>query len=746
MRTPASAFIFTFILLCSSFGYCQNRQAAIGDLNGDGQPDVVVANPSLNNVGVFLNAGGGLLSAGSFLAIAGRPNSVTLADINGDGKLDILMDVTDSSGGNHLQAMLGDGLGGFAAPVEIPTGGSGPFSNPVVADFNSDGHLDIAFSSNGNLPQISILLGDGHGSFSAPRVIPVANDTTFAADLVLLDINKDGKPDLVVNTARVTGGGFHESFLLLNDGTANFSVSQPSSSAFSSSTAGWVTAVADFDNDGSLDLLFGPNSPAVIMFGDGHGGTLSALGEQPFLGPPQGFAADVDGNQTIDLVSPVSGSYSPGNGHGGFGDAISLGLPQGSTLIAVADMNGDGKPDFIVQSGTSVSVVLNSLAAPAEFSASTQFTMSASAATTSIGLPVTISTSVFSFGGVPAGSVSFFDGAQPLGSAAVNPYGVAAITTSFSVGGVHNLTASFTGALNAGTNTLFLNSNGPGSSSVSVNSSQPTAAAPTVTLTAFPNPARVHGAVTLAANVAASSGTPTGSIVFTADGNVVGVSLLSGSGASLVLPFPTIGPHNIKASYGGDATFPQASSTTMVENIQVSVPADFTMNASPQSATIKAGQTATFNLTINPVGDLASTVGFSCSGLPAASSCSFSPATLTPGINGVSTTLTLTTTAPASLVPLSLRPPGPLVYFLCLCALAGSFVFLWRALSARRDWIRKAALAGVALAFALLLGSCSGSTSVGGGPNGTPVGTSSITVTATSATTHTTALTITVTP
>ena len=450
---------YTLIVFCSiallslsSIGYCQNNQAAVGDLNGDGHPDVVVANPSLNNIGVFLNAGSGTLGAGAFLGVSGRPDSISLADINGDGHLDIILVEVDSSGASHLQVMAGDGAGNFAAPAEIPTGGNSPITNPVVADFNGDGHPDIAFGSNAGQPQVTILFGDGHGGFSAPRVIPVANDTTFAAGLVLLDANKDSKPDLVLNTARVTSGFLHESFLLLNDGAANFSVSHLGNAGFAGDTAGWVTAVADFDNDGFVDLLFGPVTTPYIMFGDGHGGSLFALTGPSLFRAPQGFAADIDGNQTIDLASPT-GTYVPGNGHGGFGDPISLALPQGSTLIAVADMNGDGKPDFVVQSGTSVAVVLNSLTAPANISASTQLQLSLSAATTSVGVPVTLSASALSYGGTPTGSVTFFDGAQSLGSAALNPYGVAAISTSFSAGGVHNLTASLIGTLDPTTNT-----------------------------------------------------------------------------------------------------------------------------------------------------------------------------------------------------------------------------------------------------------------------------------------------------
>jgi hypothetical protein len=208
--------------------------------------------------------------------------------------------------------------------------------------------------------------------------------------------------------------------------------------------------------------------------------------------------------------------------------------------------------------------------------------------------------------------------------------------------------------------------------------------------------------------------------------------------------FPTVGLHNLQATYGGDATFPQATSSTLVEDIRLSVPADFTVNASPQSATVKAGQSATFNLTVNPIGDLASTVGFSCTGLPAASSCSFSPASLTPGINPVSTTLTLTTTAPSAAIPLSMRQPR---LFLWPLALAACWSLLLLTVLRGRGAARRAALVWAAIAFTLFLVSCGGS---GGGTttqqNGTPPGTSSITVTATSATSHTTALVITVTP
>ena len=742
MRVHTRQLMCALVLVgCSCLGFCQNHQVGIADLNGDGQPDIVVANPTLNNVGVFLNTGSGTLGPGSFLAVAGRPSSVSLADLNGDGRLDILLVVVDSSGNTQLQSMLGDGKGGFAAPVAVPTGGAAPLSNTVIADFNGDGILDIAFGVNAVPPEIGILFGDGHGGFSAPRVIAVAGDTTAAVELVLLDANKDSKNDLVVNTARTVSIFIHESFLLLNDGAANFSIAHLNSAGFTGDSAGFVTAVADFNADASPDLLFGPGSLPFIMFGDGHGGTLYTAPELPTFTTPQGFAVDIDGNKTIDLVSSASASYFPGNGNGGFGDAISLLFPAGSVLIAVADFNGDGKPDFVLQSGTNVSVVLNSLTAPANISASTQTQLSLSAVTTSVGLPVTLAASVISYGGVPAGIVTFFDGAQSLGSSPVDIYGFAAVTTSFSTAGLHNnLTASFAGTLDAATNTLFGNSNTQSSpGSISVNSTQPVAQAPTVALAAAPNPGRVRNSVNVTATVTVSSGSPTGNVVLRADGDVVALFPV-GQSANVI--FPAVGLHNLQATYGGDSTFPQATSPTLVEDIRTSLPGDFTVNVSPQSLTIRAGQTATFTITVNPVNGLNSSIMFACSGLPAASSCNFSPASLTPGGSPVSTTLTITTTAPSSAAPIAGLNPWTFAAWPVAMVL-GLFV---AAIGSRGKKSRRWALAFGATALAFCLVSCGGGNSTPPNNPGTPPGTSSITVTATSGTTHAATLSVTVAP
>ncbi len=478
---------------------------------------------------------------------------------------------------------------------------------------------------------------------------------------------------------------------------------------------------------------------------------------------------DFDHNGTTDFVQAEVGApgirYYPGNGHGGFGDPISIST-SAFGILAVADLNGDGFPDLVLQdplNPANISVFLNPGTTPVSIATASQTQISASAATASTAAPVTLIANVSSLNaGSPSGvgTVTFTEGSTTLGTATVDIYGNAALDFTFAAG-LHNVNASFAGVLDPSTNTLFAPSASLSSVAVAVNPGPPAAAAPNITLTTSLTPARQLNPVTFTANVtpsAPSTSSPGGSVVFKADGDVLGSAPLQGTTAQLPIDalgqvvFPTPGLHNITATYGGDATFPPATSATLVEDIRsftavrtassvhltaglfpntsqtfvlnatvvgVSNPpskfiyrvngaflasatqnspnpvlftpqfqgsytisaeypgdavlapstgtttlvvgnpnGDFSMDASPASATIKAGQSATFTITISPVNGMNSPVTFACSGLPAASSCTFSPASVTPNGSPVSTTLTLSTTAASSAaVPFAgLRP------------------------------------------------------------------------------------------
>jgi hypothetical protein len=482
-------------------------------------------------------------------------------------------------------------------------------------------------------------------------------------------------------------------------------------------------------------------------------------------------------------------------------------------------MDGDGQPDLILLDPVTniPSIALNHTLPPTVIQASTLTIGFTSASTASIGQTITLMARANSDGGAPVGTMSFSEGATVLGSAPVNVYGWASLDTVVTTSGTHSYTASFTGGLDAATNTTFGNSSG--SASVFVNNSSPAFAAPTVTLSAAPNPARERNQVTFTVQASSPSGSPTGVIALRADGNVIGSVVIGGNAPSIGpigASFPNPGLHNIQATYGGDGLFPPASSPTVVEDIRAftavrtaptvslnvtpagnsfnlaaslagvsnppanfiyrvngtflaALPAgqaatftppsqgtynvvaqcegdatllparasskivvgnpggDFSLSTQPSSATLAAGQTATFTITISPTAGFNSATTFSCAGLPAASSCSFSPASITPNGAPGSTTLTITTTArsAASVTPVS----GPTLWFF---AAVLSFVMLCLVLvDATR--LRKTIAVGAATAIVLFVVGCGGGNPGPPQNTGTPAGAYQITVAATTA-------------
>jgi hypothetical protein len=173
---------------------------AVGDLNGDGKPDVVVANPYESQVNVFLGNGDG-----TFRPPVAYPADfatwVALADLNGDGILDL---VTLDYSKNSVRIFLGKGDGTFGAPGDF-LAGSRPKS-VVVADLNNDGIPDLVetgfpFGST----VLTVLLGNGDGTFRSPITVQGASGGFQPA--VVADFNNDGIPDLVSNGQIFFGNG-----------------------------------------------------------------------------------------------------------------------------------------------------------------------------------------------------------------------------------------------------------------------------------------------------------------------------------------------------------------------------------------------------------------------------------------------------------------------------------------------------------------------------------------------------------
>jgi hypothetical protein len=395
----------------SSFVPGPNSIAA-ADLNGDGTTDLVTANLNGSSASVFLGNGDGTFRVSNPIALPARAISVAILDVNGDGKPDVL-ELTQ--GVNDLVVLTGKGDGTFNVPTVFNAGGSPlPSWNDrslVLADFNGDGKPDVVAVTEGL--NVSLLLGMGDGTFapSAQSILtgagtawvaagdlngdkivdfvvansagnsvsiftgkannqftpgatyPVGTDPEFVS---LADLNNDGHLDIVVvcKGDSVTPGSV---VILLGNGDGTFT---PAAASLAPGQAPIAAAVADFNNDGKLDL-------AVVDEGDGTTQSFVAIylgnGDGSFAGPttfkvgvsPRAIAAGqliTTGHIDLVVANFLNGNLTvlQGNGTGSFATVNTLALPQIApwASVAIADLNGDGLAD-IVSPGGGVVVFLN---------------------------------------------------------------------------------------------------------------------------------------------------------------------------------------------------------------------------------------------------------------------------------------------------------------------------------------------------------------------------------------------------
>jgi plastocyanin len=358
--------------------------------------------------------------------------------------------------------------------------------------------------------------------------------------------------------------------------------------------------------------------------------------------------------------------------------------------------------------------------------------LSANPPSPALGATVTLTATINKGTGVPvpAGTVTFSEGVTNLGSGNVNGSGVATLAISTLPAGIHQITATYSG------DTLYAGST---SGTVQINVG---GAGTTLGLSASPGNVNVGTQVTFTAtiNTGGNVTVPTGTVSFIENANVLGTSALAGSAvATFQTSSLTVGSHSITASYSGDAVYSSSISAPTTVTVVNPTPPDYSVNIPNGSATIAAGQSANYTISITPQGGFTGTVNFACTGLPGASSCGFNPTTVTPNGSPASTTLTISTTARsvASARPFNGNTLAAVLSF----GLIG-IVFLSRA-SRRKRSARAALMLLGTILTALAIISCGG----GGTPpppvTGTPAGSFSVTVTATSgATTHSSTITL----
>jgi len=303
---------------------------AIGDVNGDGIPDLVSSYSY-----VALGRGNGTFKPPVFYPVAAGlfPDvNVVLADLRQDGLTDI---VAQTGTGDIVSVLLNEGKGSFedGEPTAV-TGGGGC---GAAADFNGDGKPDLAVN---NSQGISILLGTGKAT--APFTAGATMALSGADCLVTGDLNGDGIPDLLVPTATSVVG-------YLGSGHGTFIAAAPTAV----SAPGFL-AVADFNGDGKLDFATTGN---LMALGNGDGTFQSpvTLTANP---PVEGFShvasADLNGDGWPDLVITAQFQNEVyvllNNQHGGFNETIiQTGVATGPVNVALADVNGDGKLDMVLQ-------------------------------------------------------------------------------------------------------------------------------------------------------------------------------------------------------------------------------------------------------------------------------------------------------------------------------------------------------------------------------------------------------------
>jgi hypothetical protein len=313
----AALFAASPLLFSSPTSYATGRSpysVAIGDLNGDGNPDLVAANSVTpeDTVSVLLNRGDGSFQAKLDYATGRVPIQVAIGDLNADGKPDL---ITANALSDTVSVLLNRGAGSFPATVDYPVGPS-PVS-VAIGDLNGDGKPDLAAANlDVNLGNsVSVLLNRGDGSLRSKVDYATGPGPS---SVVIGDLNGDGKPELA--TANQVGGS--------------------------------VTVLAN-QGDGSF--------PTRLDYATGHRPNSVAVGDLNGDGKPELATANKDAGTVSVLTNRGDGSFEATGGDGRFRARGIYRTGRHPHSVAIGNLNGDRKPDLVTAdvAPDQVSVLLN---------------------------------------------------------------------------------------------------------------------------------------------------------------------------------------------------------------------------------------------------------------------------------------------------------------------------------------------------------------------------------------------------
>ena len=642
----------------------------VADVNGDGKPDLVVANSCPPNsstcpsptdegsVGVLLGNGDGtfrppvVYDSGGVLA-----TWVAVADVNGDGKPDLVVTNlcvnTSSCANGTVSVLLGNGDGTFQAAVAYDSGGIAAES-VAVADMNGDRKPDLVVSNCTNCStygdgSVAVLLGNGDGTFQAAHAIDSGGYAPLS--IAVADVNGDGKPDVVVGQCSgPTFGCFPGEVGVLfghGDGTLQTAVNYSSGA-----DVPMAIAVADVNGDGKLDVLVS-NQGTDDLHLNGAVGVLLGNGDGTFQ-PPVIYDA------------------------GGVGTAG----------LAVADVNGDGELDVVVtdklgscQTGSTVAVLLGN--GDGTFQAAAGFCFTGS-------LPTSVA----------AADVNG-DGRADL--IATNNFGT---TSGISVVGV---------LINTGTTVVL----SPPSLNFAPQAPGTSSSPQTVTLTNRGIAALTLSGITISGANAAG---------FTQTNNCPSALAVNASCQIKVTSVPQ-SPGSQNASLNVADNAPDSPQTVALTGIGQ----DFSLAVAPGTTSVTPGQAGNYTVTVSPLSGFSQKVTLTCSGAPPQSTCTLNPSsvTLNGSSNATANIAVATSGTSAELIyPGRTSPPGLLA--LWLAPLSLGLVVLGRPDGGQGGTRLLRVLALVCLfAVGFSVSSCGGGGSSKGGGSGTPTGTYVVSVTGT---------------
>lgn len=624
-----------------------------GDFNNDGKLDLVGAVGS--TVYVLPGVGDGTFNWP--VASAGPAGStitkICVADVNGDGKLDLILTGSKNSTTSFVATLYGNGDGTFQTPVETDFSGVHLPQSIVFADLNGDGVLDLAYTTG---TSVQTILGNGDGTFHTG---PNSALTQIGLNVVATgDFNNDGKLDLVVTVYDVFSTGLDFVVVMPGNGDGSFGTAAEVSGSGTLYVGAITAAIGDFNGDGNLDIATGIQTvgatiQGIIQIALGNGdGTFRSTTNVPNVTEVTTplLVADMNGDGNLDLVT--GGFVFFGQGDGTF--PTFQGSTGNPTAVFAGDFNGDGRPDILDEN----------------------LSLNGSSVLTAVGMFLSIPptpdfkgiVAPFNSTLVPGGSVSINVTLQPLYgftgdvvlSATDLPPGITpgynpVLVKGGSGGSTITLTAASTVPLGIYSVTLNGNSGGITHSS-------------TVPLVVNDTVGDWTGYTMLSTQNIVPGGTATYVLSTTPVNGFTGnitptvTGLPSGAIATFTPPIISGGIGGTTLTVQTVSTTPQPQvynltvtgtegvlthSTTVLLGVNASG-GDFTGGISPTpQATVAAGASTVYQLTATPVNSGAGDIALSVSGLPPGAAAAFSPTATIPGSSGTcSLTITTSTGTP----------------------------------------------------------------------------------------------------